>query len=810
MKCEELLKILFESTGLKGKIAHQEIIPARKGFYRKYDNILPEEIKNILELSGITKLYSHQLKSYNLIKQGKNVVMNSSSASGKSLCFLIPLFEELLSTYSSTGLLVFSSKTAARDLLGKVEKFRKIDERLPEFSLFDGDVPAASRRNIRDNARVILTNPDMLHNTILPAHVHWSRFLRNVRYVVIDDVHLFRGIFGTQCSHVFRRLNRICDYYGAEIQYVMSSSTIGNPREHAEKLIGQKAEPIFGDGAPKARKYFIFWNPFFGNNDFQPEISSNSEAEKIFSAYVVRGIKSVLFTKSWISTELVCRHAKKSLEKRIPGRAKEITVFRGGYLPEKRRQIEDEFFHGKLLGICTTNALETGIDVKDLQVCIIVGYPGTISVTWQQAGRTGRHGEDSIVILIAHNTPVNQYLMRNPEYFFSKEFEDVLINPENLYVLSGQLQCYLHELPLSEREAGAINRDADVLLRILEEEGRVKKIKGTYYYTGRIVPSKFVSLRNITGSSFTVMERETERIIGSIDEISAYPVLHPGAVYFYGDDTYVVEELDIDKKMAFVRKDNVSYYTNPLGGRGVGKIDSIERSKKIKETKVSFGEVTAHFTTYAFQKIDIWTGHVIDQTELDLPPQVLKTMAYWIEPDDNLIGGLLEKGINPEYACRGLGHALMIMTSFYAQCFVLDVRDSYGWECPDTVSMYAIFIFDNYQGGLGYSEYGYLKIEELLDKTSEMIESCPCDKGCPSCVGYHLRPFIRFDPQKAEGSIPNKANTLLFLEGLLGKKEIRRTKNPVKLEIQGDKKSRDLPETVRAELRKKLLKNKFH
>jgi len=808
MDYEALVQFLSTNKNLHGKIAHIEILPPKKGIFRNFDKILPERLSHLLKESGIHKLYSHQLKSYKLIKEGKNIVICTSSSSGKSLCFHLPVFEELLSNPASTALYIFSTKAVARDQLRKINEIRKIENNLPEFYIYDGDVPRDDRKSIRSKARVILTNPDMLHYTILPENIRWNKFFSNLKYIVIDEIHLYRGIFGTQSAHVFRRLERICNHYGSEPHYILGSSTIGNPKNHAERLTGKKFAVVNNDGAPKGKKYFLFWNPVRNKEIYLPDMNTNDETQKIFSFFITHNIKTILFAKSWISTELLCRHAKKTVAEINYAMAERIKAYRGGYLPAARREIENELFTGKLLGICTTNALETGIDIEGLDVCLILGYPGTISATWQQAGRVGRREIDSIVMLIAYNTPVNQYLMQHPDYFFSGKNENVLINPRNLYVLSDQLLCTAFELPLSTEEALGINKNSIPILNILQEEGRVKKVKNTYYYSGAIPPAKFVSLRNITRGSFTIMETGTDNVIGTIDEISAYPVLHPGAIYFYGDDSYKVEELDLEKRIAQVKKGNFNYYTNPLGGRGVRFIDSVEKKTELQKCAVSFGEVTAHFNTTAFRKIDMWTGEIKETKKLNLPPQELKTTAYWIEPDMSVIKWLLNEGINPVNPSRGLGHALMIMTSLFAQCFVLDVRDSYGWECKDPVSKYTLFIFDNYQGGLGYAEYTFSKINEVLEKTLEMIQSCCCKEGCPSCVGYHLRSHLRFDPKDAEGSMPDKKEVVLFLNGMLGKMPVE-IKKKEKSEAP-DSDSRELPDTVKTELKRKLLKNKFH
>jgi DEAD/DEAH box helicase domain-containing protein len=793
MDIAKFLNEIMQDQDYKDQVVHIEDIPGSSAVYGEFEEPLPEPIQMMLERQGIQSLYTHQVDSIKAVRNGESIVVVTSAASGKTLCYTIPILEEALTDPEMTALYLFPTKALAQDQYRRLREqqgiFNEINPPLspfgkggntvdfgkggsyPVIGTYDGDTPNSLRKKVQAEARVILTNPDMLHVNIMPGHIRWNRFFQNLRYVVIDELHTYRGIFGSHCAHVFRRLNRICRHYGANPQFICCSATIGNPLEHAEKLTGKKMTLINNDGAPHAPKKFILWNPAITDPATLQRRSGNVEAVELMTRLIQKGIRTIAFTKNWGSTELVHRYCRDSLLRISPRLADTVGSYRAGYLPQERREIERKLFSGELLGVASTIALELGIDIGGLDACIIIGYPGTISGTWQQAGRAGRGNEEAIVILVGYDTPINQYIMNHPNYIFDKPHEVALIVPDNYYVLSGQLACASFELPLKDAELEEYGENAMPIMNILEKEGVVYRSKDVWYYTGQNNPAYEVSLRNITSHSYTIVDvSSNNKVIGTIDQISAYPTAHPEAIYYHNGESYYVENLDLERKMAIVRKVDTDYYTNPLGGRGVKTVDSVEHEKPLPgKGNVFFGEVTAEFNTLAYQKIRLWTREVFDEKPVNLPPQTLETIAYCLVPLDETIMRMKSAGRMAYEGVYGLGQALMVTTALFAHCYPLDVRYSPGWECiTPGIPNNAIFIFDNYQGGLGFTEYAYEAINDILQATLKMIAECECEDGCPSCVGFYLRSFIPHDPENWEGYLPDKEGALMLLHDYLG------------------------------------------
>lgn len=772
MDVTKFLDEIKKSPDYRGQIVHVEDIPAKPAVCGELEDPLDPQIQEMLAEQGINSLYSHQVDSINAIRSGKNVVVVTGTASGKTLCYNIPILEKALHDPEMTAIYLFPTKALAQDQLRRLLEQAEICPELPVISAYDGDLSKAARRKVQAQARIILSNPDMIHVNMLPNHPRWNRVLQNLRYVVIDELHMYRGIFGSHCSNLFRRLNRICQHYDVNPQFICCSATIGNPKEHAESLTEHEMTLIDNDGAPKAPRKFVFWNPAVKDPKSLHRYAGNVEAVNLMADLVQRGIRTITFTKNWSATELTLRYCREKLARISPQLANAVSSYRGGYLPHERRDIEQRLFSGELLGVTSTTALELGVDIGGLEASIIVGYPGTISATWQQAGRAGRANEEALTVLVGYDTQINQYVMNHPDYFFGKAHELALITPKNRYILGGQLACACHELPLSEEEAEGFGDDALSILTIMEDENMVYRGRdGVWYFTGQQNPAYKVSLRNITSHNYTIIDKsDDDKVIGVIDQISAYPVAHPEAIYFHNGESYFVEDLDLERKMVFVKKVKTDYYTSPLGGRGVHQVDTLEDEKPLPGLgKVFFGEVTAHFNTGAYQKIQLWTRNVFDTQPVNLPPQILETMAYCLVPDDETVNRMLAAHRIIEDGVYGLGQALMVITALYAHCYPLDVRYSQGDECiTPWVPDYAMFIFDNYQGGLGFTERAYGVIEDVLESTLSLISKCECEDGCPSCVGFYLRPHIRHDPENSEGRVPDKEGALMLLHDFLG------------------------------------------
>jgi DEAD/DEAH box helicase domain-containing protein len=825
MDVSKFLDQIAGGSDYKGQIAHIENIPARPAAYGELEEPPPPQLQEILIKQGIESLYTHQVDAINAVRAGNNVIVVTGTASGKTLCYNLPVLEAALQDPLMTALYLFPTKALAHDQFRRLLEQKDFCPELPMISAYDGDLSKAARKKVQSQADIILTNPDMMHVNMLSNHTRWHRFFQNLRYVIIDEMHTYRGIFGSHCANVFRRLNRICEHYEVSPQFICCSATIGNPLEHAERLTGREMTLIDNDGSPRAPKKFIFWNPAIKDPMTLRRHSGNVEAVELMVKLLQNGIRTIVFTKNWSATELILRYCRERLAQVSPQLAESVSSYRGGYLPEERREIETRLFDGDLLGVASTTALELGVDIGGLDACLITGYPGTISSTWQQAGRAGRGDEESLVVLIGYDTQINQYIMNHPDYFFGKPHELALITPHNRYILGGQLACACHELPLTNQEAEGFGEDALTILSIMEEEKMVHQTNGVWYYTGQQNPAYNVSLRNITSHTYTIMDTsDNNKVLGNIDQLSAYPIAHPEAIYFHNGESYFVDELDLERKMVKVRKVDVDYYTNPLGGRGVKFVDTVEDEKPLPGLgKVFFGEVTAHFNTGAYQKIKLWTREPFEERPVNLPPQILETMAYCLIPADETVKMLIDAGRIIDDGVYGLGQALMVVTALFAHCYPLDVRCSSGDECVTPwVPDHALFIFDNYQGGLGFTERAYAVIEDVLETTLSMIAGCECEDGCPSCVGFYLRPHIRHDPENSEGRVPDKEGALMLLHDFLGlehynprpfserylswRKRMARQDAQVAEERRQRREARNvqLPESLRSKLEKKL------
>ena len=576
MQAKTFLERLINQRYFNDQIVHVHEVPERAPCHETVPGGLEAPVTAILARLGIEQLYSHQAQAISRVRANENLVIVTGTASGKTLCYTIPVVETLLQDSQATMLFIYPTKALAQDQLRALAKFQ--DEELGirfMAGTYDGDSPQNLRRKLRDNANVILTNPDMLHQGILPQHARWNRFFTHLRYIVIDEVHAYRGVFGSHLANVLRRLLRICRHYGATPQFICSSATIDNPRDHAEHVCGCPMALIDNDGSPRGPKRFVLWNP----PPLQTAASGDAgnwrvggdrrsaigEAVNLMTTLVQEGVQTIAFVRTRLAAELIFRDCRERLRKVSRRLAESVHAYRGGYLPEERREIERRLADGEILGVASTNALELGIDIGSLDACILVGYPGTIASLWQQAGRAGRGHEEAIVFLVAQNAPMDQYLMAHNAYLFDQDPEQAVVDPDNPHIVVGHLKCATHELPLSDADAAAFGPYAQAILELLQEDACVSHIDGNWYWASSEYPAANVNLRNIAGPVYTIQdEAGGERVIGTIDEISALSQLHTHAVYIHGADTYFVNRLDIEQKIAFVERRDLDYYTQSV------------------------------------------------------------------------------------------------------------------------------------------------------------------------------------------------------------------------------------------------------
>ena len=775
MDANAFLERLREERFYAGQVVHAETLPRRAAVYTEPSEGLREPCRAALERMGIGQLYAHQAAAIDHIRKGASVVVVTGTASGKTLCYTVPVLEALLGDSLATMLFIYPTKALAQDQLRGLNALQFEDLGI-EFlaGAYDGDTPTDLRRRLRDNANVVLTNPDMLHQGILPNHARWNKFFSHLRYVVIDEVHAYRGVFGSHLANVMRRLRRICRHYGSDPQFVCSSATIANPKEHAERVCGTEMTLVDEDGSPRGRKRFILWNPPLLNRSSGPvggewrvggeRRSAISDAVSLTSSLVQEQVQTITFVRTRLAAELIFKSCRERLEPVSRRLAASVHAYRGGYLPEERREIERRLASKDIMAVASTNALELGIDIGSLDACVLVGYPGTIASLWQQAGRAGRGLDESLVFLIAHNSPMDQYLMAHTEYLFAQNPEQAVVDPDNPHIVVGHLKCAAYELPLSEDAASAYGAYAEPLLELLEEDHFVKRIQDHWYWSSTEYPAAAVNLRNIGGAIYTIQdESRGERIIGTMDEVSAFSQLHDHAVYLHAGDTYFVNKLDIEQKVAHVQRQDLDYYTQAVRASEI-RIDEQERETECRGGLLGFGDVTVITTIPMFKKIRFHSSESIGFEELELPPQTLETVALWFAPPERVTKEMLAKRLDVGHALIGVANVLTAVAPLFVMC---DEHDIGAVVDTKSLGKHAVFVHDRYPGGMGFASRCFDRFDELLGTTADVIGNCGCEDGCPSCVGAAMPAFAMTDlDSSVRDQIPVKESALYLVHAL--------------------------------------------
>jgi DEAD/DEAH box helicase domain-containing protein len=769
------LEELTSSPQYAGQIVHQEVLLAREAVYGELSAPLPEALREALGKLGIEHLYSHQASAIEHIRAGEHTVIVTSTASGKTLCYHLPVLETLLAEPGARCLAMFPTKALAQDQLRALRRLADVHPDLATLcraGTYDGDTPTSTRRKLRGEANAILTNPEMLHQGILPYHSRWAGFFSDLRYVIIDEVHTYRGIFGSNVANVLRRLQRICAHYGSSPTFVCCSATIANPKELAEQLTGLPVALVDNDGAPKGPKRFLLWNPPHLDEARMERRSSNLEAQELLVSLLRRGVQTIAFARTRVVTELLYRYASQSLAQHSPSLAEAVRAYRAGYLPEERREIERRLFSGELMGVTSTNALELGIDVGSLDAAVIVSYPGTIASTWQQAGRAGRGAAEALVVLVAYNDPLDQYLMQRPEFVFGRSPEHAVIDPHNPYLLANHLQCAAYELPLREDELAAFGPESEPILGILQELRKVQQLDRAWYWSSTEYPAAQVNLRAISDATFTIMDTaDGNRVIGTVDAVSAPEAVYPGGVYLHEADTYLVRRLDLEGRAAYVERADVDYYTQAVLSSSIVP-GEVQAARETAEGRLHFGEATVSWQTTAFTRVRFYTQENVGYTKLDLPAQHLETASCWFLPSAEALGLPGRYGLRAVEGLSGIRNVAVNMLPLVAMC---DRTDVGGLVNSSNFGTPTMFLYDRYPGGLGFSEKGYQLFETLLAHCLDTIAACPCEDGCPSCVGLPVtQPAQQADLDLGHGyAVPDKEAALVLLHFLLGREPYR-------------------------------------
>lgn len=731
MDAAAFIRHLISLPSYREQLVHIQHLPVQEAAFNQPNKPLKPALQASLSSRGIPALYSHQAKALDAIFAGKNVIIATPSASGKTLCYHLATLDAILSDKDSYAIYLFPTKALAQDQLRSLKEIA-CPEILPEAAVatFDGDTPYEERAGIRKRARVVLTNPDMLHLGILPNHQLWSRLLRNLKYVVIDEAHIYRGIFGSHVANTLRRLRRLCAFYGGRPQFICCSATIANPGEHAQNLVGLPFEVIAEDGSPHGEKYFSFWDPPFLDKEKRSRRSSNSEAAFLLSELVQNGIRSLVFARTRKLTELIYIYAQGQLPHPL---ADKISPYRAGYLPEERRQIEKQFFTGELLGLVATTALELGIDIGDLDATVLTGYPGSIASAWQQAGRSGRSAGSSMSFLIAEDNPLDQYLMHNPDFFFSKGFDNAIINPDNPHVLKPHLLCAAWEKPLEPKDEEFFGPNTAAMLAELGEEGKLRKRQEKWHPAPSIsYPAQDINIRATSGQNYAIINGQDGRLLETVEASVAFFQIHPGAIYIHQGESYLITQLDLVQRIAWAEPSPVDYYTQTMEIHDT-RITKLLREKECQRAKVYFGDVDVTITVVGFKRKKQFTEEVIEEGPLDLPPQNFATKALWFDLPQKAIDRIAEARLDFHGGLHACEHAAIGILPLFALCDRNDIGGVSTPLHPDTGKP-QIFIYDAYPGGIGIAEKGFEIIAELWQATLKLIKECPCQDGCPSCI----------------------------------------------------------------------------
>ncbi|MFI5097350.1 MAG: DEAD/DEAH box helicase [Candidatus Acidiferrales bacterium] len=757
--------------------------PAREAQWAEFPEWIHLELRAAYNAKGIRRLYTHQAAAAEAVHAGKNVVIVTPTASGKTLCYNLPILNAILGDSDTRALYLFPTKALAQDQLAELYDLnQRLENRFGVFT-YDGDTPTDARKSIREKSHIVLTNPDMLHTGILPHHTRWTRLFENLRYIVVDELHNYRGVFGSHLCNVLRRLRRIAKFYGREPQFICCSATIANPGELASRLIEDSVEVLAENGAPAAEKTFVFYNPPVVNRALGIRRSYINEASRVSQEFLKHDLQTMVFANSRLHTEIILTYLQQA-NPQLPGRAETIRGYRGGYLPNERREIERGLREGRIRGVVTTSAMELGIDVGSLDTVVMAGYPGTIAATWQRAGRAGRRSGSSCAVLVASSSPLDQFIVRHPDYFFGNTPEHAFIQPDNLEILINHLKCAAFELPIGPQEKFGDVDLRDLCAR-LAEAGYLHLAGENYHWTNEAYPADTISLRSVTSDNFVIVDITGQPlVIGEVDFPSALTTVHEKAIYLHGGQQYHVEHFDFKERKAYVKQVEVDYYTDAIRYTQVRVLEIAETASshspgdvilsEAKDLTVdattpsvshirSHGDVLVRSQVVGFKKIKFFTNENVGAGQLELPENEMHTTSYWITLERPLLESLPYTISERQSGMFGLLHALETVATLLLMCDGRDLGTAIGERppAPDSEETAVLseakdlranarnpwmtgekeffepnlYLYDAYPGGIGFSEPLFRAHELLVQKTRELIRACPCEQGCPSCVG---------------------------------------------------------------------------
>jgi DEAD/DEAH box helicase domain-containing protein len=722
--------------------------PATEGIFADIPAAVDPRLRAALEQSGVTRLYSHQAEAFDNVQAGKNVVIVTPTASGKTLCYNLPTLNLLLSDPGARAMYLFPTKALAEDQLHELQAaVDRMGSDLRAFT-YDGDTPQDARKAIRQRANIVLTNPDMLHAGILPHHTRWARYFENLRYVVIDELHYYRGVYGSHLANLLRRLKRICEFYNSKPVFICCSATIANPGELAQALAGEPFELVDRNGAPRGEKFFVFYNPPVVNRQLGIRRSYIHETRRMAMEFIQRDFQTLVFANNRLATEVLVKYLKDACD-RGPFPADTVRGYRGGYLPRERREIERRLREGAIRAVVATNALELGIDIGSLDAVVMAGYPGTIASTWQRAGRAGRRQGASAAVLVASSAPLDQYMVEHPDYFFESSPEHAYVNPQNLEILLAHLKCAAFELPIREGEKFGPHETGD-MCRFLQEAGFLHPSAGAWHWMSDSYPADAVSLRSVTSDNFVVVDITGEaKIIAEVSFPTALTTLHEKAIYLHEARQYHVEHFDYDQRKAYVKRVDSDYYTDAIDYTQVKTLEEFEGEELAGAARRAHGDVRVTTQIVGFKKIKFYTMENVGAGKLSMPEQEMHTTAFWLHFPAAFLARFSEfTPTEKQSGISGLGNALRTVAALLLMCDPRDLGVALrgggpglsltgggpAQACP-TVFEPNLYLYDAYAGGIGQSAPLYRLAPQLLRQAAELLAACPCEAGCPSCVG---------------------------------------------------------------------------
>jgi len=730
---QEVIKELKSDINFKRNVTEWKTIPPIEASTVSFPKDVSAKYQSVLQQMGIQKLFSHQGEAYVNVRKGKNVVVVTPTASGKTLCYNLPVIQTILENSETRALYLFPTKALSQDQVVELQEVvNLLGEDIKTYT-FDGDTPETARRAIRSSGHIVVTNPDMLHQGILPHHTRWIKLFENLQFVVIDEIHHYRGVFGSHFANVIRRLKRICKFYNSNPLFICSSATIANPKELAEKIVEEEIFLIDQNGAPRGEKHFIFYNPPVINPQLGIRKSVVKEAARLSRNFITSGIQTILFARSRLRVEILVTYLRDLMKKHRKS-PKMIRGYRGGYLPLQRREIERGLRTGNVLGVVSTNALELGIDIGQLDTCIMVGYPGNIASTWQQAGRAGRRAGISLAILVSSSAPLDQYIINHPEYFFEKPPETGNINPNNLIILMSHIKCAAFELPFEEGEKFGIDATSE-LLEYLEEHHVLHRQDGRYYWTSEVYPAEEVSLRSATPENFVIVDtsEKDHKVIGEMDLFAAQVMIHDEAIYIHESQQYHVDKMDWERRKAYVKQVDVDYYTDAEVKTDIKVLEVFEKTEQVN-SQLAHGEISVTTTPTVYKKIKFHTHENVGFGKIELPELELQTTSYMWKIKDAVEAEVKQAELDFAAGMKGLGNVIGTVAPIYIMCDPKDIRAIPMLKSPFH-NQPTLFIYDCYPGGVGFSERLYEIHYLLLQSARDLIQKCACEAGCPSCVG---------------------------------------------------------------------------